>query len=58
MKVETAHKDSLVQARIPSELKEKLYAIADQTDTPAPQIFRKLIAEFVKKNEKHLPNLA
>lgn len=54
MKVETAQKDSLVQARIPSELKEKLYEIADKTDTPAPQIFRKLIADFVKKNASKL----
>lgn len=54
MKVETAHKDSLVQARIPAELKDKLYQIADKTDVPAPQIFRKLIADFVKKNEAKL----
>lgn len=58
MKVETAQKDSLVQARIPSELKEKLYEIASNTDTPAPQIFRKLIADFVKKNEAKLQKLA
>lgn len=54
MKIETSTKDGLIQSRVPMELKEKFYEIAHEKDIPPAQILRRLIADFVKKEEKKL----
>lgn len=54
MKVETATKDGLIQARVPLELKEQFQQLAERLDVPPPQILRKLIADFVKREQKKM----